>query len=111
VSLGLREESRLDVVKDRGQRRYELAALDRGLLLMRLVAAGHEDAVLFHVARADFDANRHALLHPAPHLVAAAHVALIQVDDDRPAAVGHAAQLDRQLSAVVDRRPVLARGG
>src|SRR5947207_2947449 len=50
-----------------------------GLLLRALVAAAHEGRVLFEVARADLEADRHALLDPLPRFVAAAHVATIEM--------------------------------
>ena len=58
----------------------EFSARDASLLAG--IAAGSEDRMGGHVARADLDADWDALLNPTPDLIAAADVAIIDRHDN-----------------------------
>jgi hypothetical protein len=54
---------------------------ERLALLARHVAAGEDDRILLHIARADLDAQRHPAHLPIVELVARAHlVPVVQLD-------------------------------
>ena len=80
VGLGAGEEVVLDGLQALDHGGDEFGARDASLLAG--VATGDEDGVGREVARADFDAQGDALLDPAPGLVAAADVAVIDRHDD-----------------------------
>ena len=78
--FGAVEEGLLNVVEGGDDGFEEGFALDAGFVFGALVAAGHEDAVVGHVAWADFEADGDALFNPAPCFFAAAKVAGVEFD-------------------------------
>src|SRR5690606_23753356 len=84
--LGAREQRILDRLQDGADVGHELRARNALFVLRRAVAPRDEQRVFLDVARTDFHAQRHALSHPMPDLVAATLFAL--VDDGLHAPFG-----------------------
>ena len=95
------QEGVLDVLQRVGDRREEVGAFDALLVFGALVAAGHEDAVVVHVALADFQPDGHAFLDPAPGLFAAAEITGVEFDADGLAVIGRCLEVLGELLAVV----------
>src|SRR5690606_31884630 len=76
------EELPLDLIESRADRRHEVASWNRLTILHGLVTAADKDGSRGDIARADLDANGNASLHPMPDLLAAADVAVVDLDLD-----------------------------
>jgi len=97
---GAFEERILNVVEGGHDRGDEFAAGGGSAVLGALVAATPEDAILVHVARADFDEEGDAFLDPLPDFVAAAEVAGVHFDFEGLVVIADGAQFGTEFLAV-----------